>query len=44
VKLLLEKGANREARRHNGETAVDAAARNGHKEVVELLTAPKPLE
>ena len=44
VKLLLERGANREVRDiTDGATALGDARKNGHIEVVELLTVPKPM-
>ena len=43
VKLLLEKGANRELKNPDGKTAATIAAESGHQGVVELLTkAPAP--
>jgi ankyrin repeat protein len=39
VELLLARGANREARSHRGERAMDQAARHGNRGVVEALIA-----
>jgi hypothetical protein len=37
VRFLLSKGANRNIRNKRGDTALDAARRNGHKEICRLL-------
>jgi ankyrin repeat protein len=39
VELMIERGANVNARDRNGRTALDAARKAGHAEVVELLVA-----
>jgi ankyrin repeat protein len=39
VRLMLEEGADVEAKNGNGETALHVAARRGHEAVVQLLTS-----
>jgi len=39
VKLLLDKGANINAKDKNNSTALSLATKNGHKKIVEILKA-----
>jgi uncharacterized protein len=40
VRFLLSKGADRKIRNKQGDTALDVARRNGHKEICRMLEKP----